>query len=95
MPPDGDGILAAFCPALDGRLAVPLEILHRALVLLRGFSRSERAEVPAFAGFRIFLARIEPVLAGFQFSNHGAITLITASVSFASSSGVIVYAGVR
>ena len=33
-------------------------------------SRFERAQILAFAGFGIFLSRIEAVLAGFEFSNH-------------------------
>jgi len=46
---------------------MPFEILHRALVLLGGGAAGEGAEVAATAGLRIFLARIEPVLAGRQF----------------------------
>ncbi len=30
----------------------------------------ECAEISSFPGFRIFLARIQPVLAGFKFSDH-------------------------
>lgn len=47
-----------------------LKILHRTLVCLRGLSGSKRAEVPPTAGLGIFLARIQSVLAGLQFSNH-------------------------
>jgi hypothetical protein len=43
---------------------MPLEILHRALVLLRRRARTERAEIPPPAGLRILLAGIEPVFAG-------------------------------
>jgi hypothetical protein len=39
---------------------VPLEVLHLALVLLRGFAAAERAEVPALARLGIGLFRIEP-----------------------------------
>ena len=33
----------------------------------------ERAEISSFARLRIFLAGIQPVLAGFQFSDHDSI----------------------
>jgi hypothetical protein len=49
---------------------VVLEILNRAFVLLRCSFAVERAEVFSFARFRIFLAGIQPILAGFQFSDH-------------------------
>ena len=44
--------------------SMPLEILHGALVLLRRRARREGAEIAPPPGPRIFLARIEPVLAG-------------------------------
>jgi hypothetical protein len=43
---------------------MPLEILHRALVLLRRRARAESAEIAPPAGLRVLLARIEPVSAG-------------------------------
>jgi len=49
-----------------------LEELNGAFVLLRASTRGERSEIPAFAGFRIHLARIKPVLAGSEFSYHAA-----------------------
>jgi hypothetical protein len=49
---------------------MPLEILNRAFVLLRRSPAIERAEIFAFAGSRILLAGIQPILAGFQFPNH-------------------------
>jgi hypothetical protein len=49
---------------------MPLEILNRAFVLLRRSPAIKRAEIFAFAGSRIFLAGIQPILAGFQFPNH-------------------------
>jgi hypothetical protein len=49
---------------------VPLEELHRALVLLRRSARLERTEIPALAGLRILLAGVEPVLARAEFANH-------------------------
>jgi hypothetical protein len=33
----------------------------------------ERAEISSFARLRVFLAGIQPVLAGFQFSDHDSI----------------------
>jgi len=49
---------------VTGKPSMSLEILHFSLVLFRGGSRRERAEVPAFAGAGIQLARIEAILAG-------------------------------
>src|SRR5689334_9876309 len=49
---------------------MPLEKLHGAFVLLGGFAAVEGAEVAALVRLRIRFARVEPVLAGLQFSNH-------------------------
>jgi hypothetical protein len=49
---------------------MPLEILNRAFVLLRRSHALEGAEIFSFARSRIFLAGIQPILAGFQFPNH-------------------------
>jgi hypothetical protein len=49
---------------------VALEELNRALVLLGGRTAAERAEVSATPGLRVLLARIEPVLPGFQLPDH-------------------------
>ena len=49
---------------------VVLEILNRAFVFLRRSLAVERAEIFSFARSRIFLAGIQPILAGFQFSDH-------------------------
>ena len=51
----------------------PLEILNGAFVFLRRGLCIERAEISSFARLRIFLAGIQPVLAGFQFSDHDSI----------------------
>src|SRR5262245_60326263 len=48
----------------------PLEVLDRALVPLGRGEAAERAEVPAAAGPRIALARIEPVLPRLQLADH-------------------------
>jgi hypothetical protein len=55
---------------------MPLEILHRLLMLLRRRAVLEGAEVAAFAGLGVELARIEPVLAGFQFADHFYLSLL-------------------
>lgn len=57
-------------PRLRTKVSVALEELHGALVFLRRCARLEGAEVAALAAFRIFLARVEAVLARRQFSNH-------------------------
>ena len=49
---------------------MPLEILNRALVFLCGSLAFECAEIFSFAASRIFLAGIQPILAGLQFPNH-------------------------
>jgi hypothetical protein len=49
---------------------VALEELNRALVLLGGRTAAERAEVSATPGLRVLLARLEPVLPGFQLPDH-------------------------
>jgi hypothetical protein len=49
---------------------MPFEILNRAFVFLRCSLAVERAEIFSFARSRIFLAGIQPILAGFQFPNH-------------------------
>jgi hypothetical protein len=43
---------------------MPLEILNRAFVFLRCSLAVERAEIFSFARSRIFLAGIQPILAG-------------------------------
>jgi hypothetical protein len=52
-------------------LPATLEILYRAFVLLSSSARRERAEIAPFSGLRIDLARVEAVLAEFDFSDHG------------------------
>src|SRR5687768_6267169 len=48
-----------------------LEVLHRALVLLRRRAACERPQVAALAGPRVFLTRIQPILAARQLADHG------------------------
>ena len=50
---------------------MPFEILNRAFVLFRRSLAVERAEISSFPGLRILLPRIQPILAGFQFPDHG------------------------
>jgi hypothetical protein len=45
------------------RLTVPLEKLHGALMFLSLLARIECAQVAALAGLRVFLTRVEPILA--------------------------------
>lgn len=49
---------------------VPLEKLNRSLVLLGGRERLEGAEVAPPARSRVFLARIQPILAALELANH-------------------------
>ncbi len=50
-----------------------LEILHGPLVLLRGGAARKGAEIAPPAGLRILFARIEPILAGRELTNHGVL----------------------
>ena len=47
-----------------------LEKLHLTLVVGGGLAGRECPQVSALAGFGVHLSGIEPVLAGFEFSNH-------------------------
>jgi len=51
-------------------LALSLEILHRALMLLGGGASSEGAQIAASACFRIQFPRVQPVGAAGEFSDH-------------------------
>ncbi len=61
-------------------LSAPLEVLNLALVFLRGLAGLERAQVLSLARLRVFLARIEPVVARFESSDHGSIQLLIAGL---------------
>lgn len=39
---------------------------------LRFGERLERSKISAFPGFRVLLSRIQPILTGFKFANHGS-----------------------
>ncbi len=49
------------------------KVLHRLLVFLCRSLCLEGAEVSALTRFWIFLARIQPILAGFQLPDHDSI----------------------
>src|SRR4051794_11044285 len=55
--------------------SMPLEVLHRVLVLERGRARRKRSEIAPLAGFRVLLARIEAVLARRKLADHGGFSL--------------------
>src|SRR5215510_12285648 len=55
--------------------SMPLEVLHRTLLLERGCARRKRTEIAALAGLRVLLARIEAVLARGQLADHGGSSL--------------------
>src|ERR1019366_10202871 len=74
---DSCAMSAQYAFAIAPYELMPLEILHGALVLLRGRARFEGAEIAALAGFRIDLAGIEPVLARWQFADHGTRALFS------------------
>jgi len=57
---------------------VVFEILDRALVSFGCFSRREGSEIASASGLGIFLARVQAVLAGLEFSDH----VLGASISF-------------
>jgi hypothetical protein len=48
----------------------PLEVLDSAFVFFGCLPRIEGAEVSTLAGLRVYLPRIKPILAGFQFPYH-------------------------
>jgi len=51
---------------------VSLEILHGTLVLLSGLASIECAKIPPPIRPRVDLARIQPILSGFELSYHAA-----------------------
>ena len=53
---------------------IPLEILYRALVPLRGGARPEGAEIAPPPRLRILLPRIKPVFAGGKLADHGSVS---------------------
>src|SRR5262249_14485823 len=54
----------------QGSASMALEILHRALVLLRRRARLERAEITPAASLGVGFARIEPVAPGLELADH-------------------------
>src|ERR1700744_2788641 len=53
---------------------MPFEVLHRALVGLGLLPRRKGPQVATLAGFRILLARVQPVFARREFADHRAST---------------------
>lgn len=51
-------------------LPLALKKLHRAFVLLCRRARAERAEVLAFARFKVFFARVKSIFARFKLPYH-------------------------
>jgi hypothetical protein len=49
-----------------------LEKLDGAFVRFRSFPGTERSQVTAMSGFRVFLAGVKPILSGFHLTNHSA-----------------------
>src|SRR5205085_5526543 len=70
--------------------SMPLEILHRALVLFRRRAGFEGAKVAALAGFRVDFAGIEPVFARLQFSDHRKHHLLASPVRNNCAAGLLV-----
>jgi hypothetical protein len=67
------GGTAAFWIAADAQTLLALLMLIEldgALVSFGGFSGIEGSQVTAAPGFRVFLAGVEPILAGFHLSDH-------------------------
>jgi hypothetical protein len=54
----------------SGQNLMPLKVLNGSFVFLCLCLRRERAEISSLPGFRIFLARIQPIFAGLEFSDH-------------------------
>lgn len=52
-----------------------LEVLHGFLVRLGCMSRGKGAKVFALAGFSVFFARVQAILAGFQLPNHRVLSM--------------------
>ena len=61
---------------------MPFEILNRAFVFLRRSLGLERPEISSFSGLWIFLPRVQPILAGFQFPDHGDFSAPHAYANF-------------
>jgi hypothetical protein len=61
---------ASLALSLGLSLSATLEELDRPLVLLRGCSRPEGAEVASLAGPGVWHARIQSILTGSELANH-------------------------
>jgi hypothetical protein len=56
--------------AMSEWILLVLEVLNRAFVRFRRFPRSERTQIASTASLEIFLARVQPIPPGLQFSYH-------------------------
>jgi hypothetical protein len=54
----------------SGSCLLSLEVLHRALVLFGCGARFEGAQISPPFGFRVELARVQPIFAGAEFAYH-------------------------
>jgi hypothetical protein len=63
----------AKAPFDSDEVSLPLEKLYRPFVLFRRTARFESAQIAAFTGRGIFLARIKTVFPGCEFPNHDPI----------------------
>jgi hypothetical protein len=64
-------------PEILGGSALSLEVLDSALVLFRGGSGLEGAQVAPLARFGVFLPRVEAILTGSKFTNHPVTSCMT------------------
>lgn len=53
-----------------------LEVLHRLFVGFGGMPAGEGSEIAALSSLGIFLARVQTVLAGLEFANHGQSSVV-------------------
>src|SRR5438552_8849569 len=74
---------------------MPLEVLHLPLVLFRCRTGRERSQISTPAGLGIDLARVQPVAAGCQFTNHRAPAFEVSGRDAPEAPGVDGVAGVN
>src|SRR5579883_273608 len=65
------GVLSCRHRCISSGSTLTLEELDGSLVPFRSRSCGEGTEVAAFPGLRIELPRVQPILAGFEFADHG------------------------
>jgi hypothetical protein len=67
----GHAVARELSGAVAAGASMPFEILDVAFVLLCFIEGLERPQVAALPGGRVFLARIQAELTGFEFAYHG------------------------